>query len=102
NYTDEAFHNTGISWGQTPPDAGRYEVTLKEFDRGRFKTPSLRCLTATAPYMHDGSLQTLEEVVAFYNRGGVKNPRLDPIMAPLGLSKGDEADLVAFLKALSP
>ena len=101
NFSDEGFHNTGVSWGRTPADLGRYEITRQEADRGRFKTPTLRGLIATAPYMHDGSLATLDEVVDFYNRGGGKNPNLDPVLAPLGLSKTDTADLVAFLKALS-
>ena len=101
NFTDEDFHNTGVSWGKTPADTGRHEVTGHEADRGRFKTPSLRGLTATAPYMHDGSMATLTDVVEFYSRGGVNNPNLDPALAPLGLSKADARDLVAFLKALS-
>jgi cytochrome c peroxidase len=101
NFTDEAFHNTGVSWGQKPEDLGRYALTKQDADRGRFKTPTLRGLLATAPYMHDGSLARLEDVVAFYNRGGNKNPHLDPAIAPLGLSKDDEKDLVAFLKVLS-
>ncbi|TMQ33639.1 MAG: cytochrome-c peroxidase [Planctomycetota bacterium] len=100
NFSDERFHNTGVSWGTTA-DLGRYEITRQEADRGRFKTPTLRGLIATAPYMHDGSLATLEEVVDFYNRGGGKNLNLDAVLAPLGLSKTDAADLVAFLKALS-
>jgi cytochrome c peroxidase len=101
NFSDEGFHNTGVSWGRSPADLGRYEITRREADRGRFKTPTLRGLIATAPYMHDGSLATLDQVVDFYNRGGGKNPNLDPALAPLGLSKTDAADLVAFLKALS-
>src|SRR5262249_33884873 len=101
NFTDEAFHNTGISWGGQPSDLGRYEVTRKDADRGRFKTPTLRGLKHTAPFMHDGSLRTLDEVVEFYNRGGAKNPYLDPLIEPLGLSKEDMKDLVAFLEALS-
>jgi cytochrome c peroxidase len=101
NFTDEDFHNTGVSWGKTPIDLGRYAVTKKDADRGRFKTPTLRGLTATAPYTHDGSLTTLEEVVEFYNRGGQKNPYVDSALGPLGLSKGDVTDVVAFLKALS-
>jgi cytochrome c peroxidase len=100
-FTDEGFHNTGVSWGKMPLDLGRYQVTNKNADRGRFKTPTLRHLTATAPYMHDGSLATLEDVVEFYNRGGQKNPQLDPAIEPLRLSKADVTDLVAFLKALS-
>jgi cytochrome c peroxidase len=101
NYTDEQFHNTGVGWGRAPLDLGRYEVTNQESDRGRFKTPTLRGLTATAPYMHDGSLASLEEVVQFYNGGGTRNPRLDPVVEPLNLSASDVKDLVAFLKALS-
>jgi cytochrome c peroxidase len=99
NFTDERFHNTGVSWGKD--DLGRFAVTKKDKDRGRFKTPTLRGVAATAPYMHDGSLATLEEVVEFYSRGGNKNPNLDPEMAPLNLSKEDVKNLVALLKALS-
>jgi cytochrome c peroxidase len=101
NFTDEEFHNTGVSWGKEPLDLGRYAHTKNDADRGRFKTPTLRGLTRTAPYMHDGSLATLEDVVEFYNRGGGKNPYLDPAIAPLELSKEEARDLVAFLKALS-
>jgi cytochrome c peroxidase len=101
NFSDEAYHNTGVSWGGAPADLGRHAVTRQEADRGRFKTPSLRGVARTAPYMHDGSLATLEEVVEYYNRGGNKNPHLDPLMRPLGLSQRDVADLVAFLQALS-
>jgi cytochrome c peroxidase len=100
-YSDETFHNTGVSWGKPPLDLGRYAQTKKDADRGKFKTPTLRGLTRTAPYMHDGSLATLEEVVAFYNKGGQPNAALDPLIGPLGLSAADERDLVAFLKALS-
>ncbi|MEE3368135.1 MAG: cytochrome c peroxidase [Planctomycetota bacterium] len=100
NYSDESFHNTGVSWGKEPVDLGRYEVTREAADRGRFKTPTLRDVGLTAPYMHDGSMQTLEEVVAFYNRGGGKNPHLDQRIQPLGLNKQEEQFLVEFLKAL--
>lgn len=101
NFTDEAFHNTGVSWGQPTGDLGRYGWTKKEEDRGRFKTPTLRALTDRAPYMHDGSLNTLEEVVDFYNQGARPNPHLDPAIAPLGLTREEVQDLVAFLRALS-
>ncbi len=101
NLTDEDFHNTGVSWGKEPLDLGRFEVTKNENDRGRFKTPTLRGIGETAPYMHDGSIATLEEVVEFYNRGGVKNPHLDPVMQPLELKKDEMGDLVAFLRTLS-
>ncbi len=100
NFSDEAFHNTGVSWGKEPPDPGRFAVTKKDSDRGKFKTPTLRGVALTGPYMHDGSLATLEEVVEFYNRGGGPNPHLDPALAPLALSKDEMRSLVAFLKAL--
>jgi cytochrome c peroxidase len=100
NFTDEAYHNTGVSWGKDPADLGRYAVTKKEEDRGRFKTPTLRGVALTGPYMHDGSLTSLEDVVEFYNRGGGANPNLDPVLAPLNMSKDEVHDLVAFLKAL--
>jgi cytochrome c peroxidase len=98
NFTDEQFHNTGVSWGKG--DLGRFAVTRNEDDRGKFKTPTLRGVVLTGPYMHDGSLKTLEEVVEFYNRGGGANPNLDQLLGPLGLSKEEMSDLVAFLKAL--
>jgi cytochrome c peroxidase len=101
NFTDEGFHNTGVSWGKAPEDLGRYVVTKQKSDRGRFKTPTLRGLTHTAPYMHDGSVATLEEVVEFYNRGGENNPYKDATLKSLSLSKEEVADLIAFLKALS-
>ena len=101
NYSDEQFHNTGVSWGKTPLDLGRHQVTKKEQDRGRFKTPTLREIARTAPYMHDGSMKTLEEVVDFYDKGGRKNPHLSPQMKPLGLSDKEKGFLVAFLKALN-
>ena len=66
-----------------------------------FKTPTLREIAHTAPYMHDGSLKTLEEVVEFYNKGGIKNKNLDENIKPLHLTDQEKSDLVAFLKALS-
>jgi cytochrome c peroxidase len=101
NYTDESFHNTGVSWGKKPLDLGRFEVTENEADRGRFHTPTLRNIRLTAPYMHDGSIATLDEVVEFYNKGGVANPHLDSVVKPLNLSDRDKKALVAFLKALT-
>jgi cytochrome c peroxidase len=100
NYTDEAFHNTGVAALQLQPDPGRFTVTGDESDRGKFKTPSLRGVSSSGPYMHDGSLATLRDVVEFYNRGGGKNPRLDPIVCPLNLTAQDVDALVDFLKAL--
>jgi cytochrome c peroxidase len=101
NFTDESFHNTGVRWGKRPIDVGRFDITGREADVGKFKTPTLRGVMLTAPYMHDGSVKTLRDVVQFYNRGGVKNPNLDPIIQPLDLSDADVDHLVAFLEALS-
>jgi cytochrome c peroxidase len=100
HYTDEKFHNTGVRWGKTPSDLGRYEFTKQEADKGRFKTPTLRAVKLTGPYMHDGSLKTLEDVIDFYDRGGQANPHLDPILQPLHLSAEEKRNLVAFLKSL--
>jgi cytochrome c peroxidase len=100
NFTDEQFHNTGVSWAQAVADPGRNAITKRDADRGKFKTPTLRGVSKTAPYMHDGSIKTLEEVVELYNRGGDKNPHLDEALKPLDLTKEEKQDLVAFLKAL--
>jgi len=87
---------------ETPPnDLGRYEVTLDPADRWRFRTPSLRNVALTAPYMHDGSLPTLDAVIAFYDGGGVANDGLDPRIRPLGLSAAERAALRAFLESLT-
>lgn len=83
------------------PDSGRYEVTLALEDRWAYRTPTLRNVALTAPYMHDGSLATLEDVVSFYNAGGVANENQSPLIAPLGLDEDEQRDLVAFLKALT-
>lgn len=102
NFSDEKFHNTGVGVVDGEPgDLGRFLVTQKDADRGAFKTPTLRGLTLTAPYMHDGSLATLEDVVAFYRRGGNANPWLSPQLEPLALTDDDARHLVAFLRALS-
>jgi len=100
NFTDERFHNSGVGSGRGTPDPGRMAVSKRPSDRGRFKTPTLRGVSRTAPYMHDGSVKTLREVVEFYNRGGIKNPQLDPLMQPLKLDEKEVGFLVEFLKAL--
>jgi cytochrome c peroxidase len=82
-------------------DLGRYEVTLDPTDRWRYKTPSLRNVALTAPYMHDGSFSTLVAVVRFYDRGGFPNPFLDPLLRPLHLTDAEIAALVAFLDSLT-
>jgi cytochrome c peroxidase len=99
NLTDEEFHNTGVSAGTA--DAGRHGVTAREADRGKFKTPTLREVARTGPYMHDGSIATLDDVVTFYDGGGKPNPELDREIHKLGLSASEKRDLVAFLRSLT-
>jgi cytochrome c peroxidase len=82
-------------------DLGRYEVTQNPLDRWKYKTPSLRNIALTAPYMHNGSLSTLEAVVRFYNQGGVANENLDSLIKPLNLNEAEISDLVEFLKSLT-
>ncbi len=128
-FTDQSWHDTGVAFrprnegttsvelapgvtthvglsafGPDRPDPrsdlGRFEITKDPADRWAFTTPSLRGVKDTWPYMHDGSLGTLEEVVEFYDLGGRPNPNLDPRLKPLGLTADEKAALVAFLKAL--
>jgi len=101
NLTDEEFHNTGVFWGQQPYDAGRVVVTGAVEDTGKFKTPTLREIERTAPYMHDGSIATLEEVVDFYDRGGNDNPFRDQELRSLRLTEEEKMVLVAFLRSLT-
>lgn len=84
-----------------PNDLGLYEITGNPADRWKYRTPSLRNVALTAPYMHDGSIATLEKVIAFYDEGGVENEVLDPRIRPLGLDQEQKAQLVAFLRALT-
>ena len=94
NFTDEQFHNTGVAWRDGAlADAGA--------GKGRFKTPTLREVSRTAPYMHDGSLATLEDVVEFYSEGGRPNPNIDAEMRPRNFSAEEKRALLAFLKALT-
>ncbi|MCH2587556.1 MAG: c-type cytochrome [Planctomycetales bacterium] len=101
NFTDGSFENIGIGMDKPKPDLGRFVVTGKASDKGSFKTPTLREIEHTGPYMHDGRFKTLEQVVEHYDKGGIKNPNLDSRLKPLKLTKQDKKDLVAFLKALS-
>ena len=88
--------------GEAPPsDLGLYEITQDPNDRWKYRTPSLRNVALSAPYMHDGSLGSLEDVVRFYDHGGVPNPLLDPRLRPLGLSDQEVGDLVAFMRSLT-
>ncbi|MBI5715642.1 MAG: cytochrome-c peroxidase [Chloroflexi bacterium] len=126
--SDNSFHNTAVATApdfQTNPlrqitvrwqhfargvseteyntaqvDYGLYYVTKVEKDRGKFRTPSLRETCYTAPYMHNGVFNTLNEVVAFYNKGGGSDPNKSPLLKPLNLSDPEQTDLVAFLKSL--
>ncbi len=101
-FTDERFHNTGVAWQDGELlDPGRYTVTSKEEDRGAFKTPTLREVALTAPYRHDGSIATLEDVVEFYTDGGRQNPFLDRELRPLRLTEDEKTALVAFLRSLT-
>lgn len=101
-FTDERFHNTGVAWKEgAVADEGRAAVTRMAKDRGAFKTPTLREVARTAPYMHDGSLQTLTEVIDFYDRGATPNPALDREIRPLGLSRAERRAIEAFLRSLS-
>jgi cytochrome c peroxidase len=101
NFTDESYHNIGVGMHAKEPDPGRVKITKATSETGAFKTPTLRNVTQTAPYMHDGSEATLVEVVAYYDRGGNPNPYLSKEMHPLQLSPAERADLVAFLEALT-
>jgi cytochrome c peroxidase len=128
-FTDQSWHDTGVAFrtrtesstqvelapgvtvdarrsafdlGRPDPrgDLGRFEITTNPADRWAFTTPSLRGVKDSWPYMHDGSIGTLEKVVDFYDAGGGANPNLDPRLEPLGLTDEEKAALVAFLKAL--
>jgi len=99
NLTDELYHNLGVGMDAAEPDLGRFAETKVEKDRGAFKTPTIRNVTLSAPYMHDGSQKTLEEVVEWYAKGGHPNPQLDPKIKKLDLTGQDKKDLVEFMKA---
>lgn len=100
NLSDNMFYNIGLN----SEDQGRYGVTENEDDLGRFRTPSLYGITHTAPYMHDGSIETLEEVIQFYNRGGDDNPNksifMHMFMSDINLTAEEQEELLAFLKSL--
>jgi cytochrome c peroxidase len=102
-FTDGKFHNTGagVNGEGEFTDLGRYNQTKLEADRGAFKTPTLRNVAKTGPYMHDGSLKTLKDVVDFYAGGGNSNPHLDNEIRAISLSGQDRADLVEFLQSLN-
>lgn len=86
---------------EKPNDLGRYEVTLDPNDRWKYRTPSLRNIALSAPYMHNGKFLSLQDVIVFYNQGGEPNPLLSPLIRPLNLSKSEQANLAAFLRSLT-
>ena len=98
DFMDDGFHNIGLKGNQ---DVGRFAKLPLPVMKGAFKTPTLRDVTLTAPYMHNGMYKTLEEVVAHYNRGGDDKANLDPNMKPLHLSEREQADIVEFLETLT-
>jgi cytochrome c peroxidase len=98
NLTDEKYHNLGVGMEKATPDVGRFEVTKDEKDTGAFKTPTIRNVASSAPYMHDGSQKTLEEVVEWYAKGGHPNPHLSEKIKKLDLTEQDKKDLVEFMK----
>ncbi|MFI5398392.1 MAG: cytochrome-c peroxidase [Candidatus Binatia bacterium] len=101
NFTDETYQNIGVGMDKPKPDLGRFDVTHDNNDRGKFKVPTLRNIAHTAPYMHDGSENTLTDTVEFYNRGGVANPNLSKEVKPLNLTELEKGDMVAFLESLT-
>jgi len=129
-FTDDDFHNTGIGFeramvlqrresqviqlaetlsikstqsfeGESLSDLGRYEMTGISSDKWRYRTPTLRNIDLTAPFMHDGSISSLEEVIRFYMRGGIDNQGLDPDLKPFTLNESELGQLVSFLKSLT-
>jgi len=98
NFTDEKFHNTGVAFFHLTPDGRPVDEGAGD---GKFKTPTLREVARTGPYMHDGSLQTLGDVVDYYSEGGRPNPNLDPQIQPWHFSPEEKRALVAFLRSLS-
>ncbi len=101
NFSDEKFANIGVGMDQSNPDPGRADITKKRGDFGKFKVPTLRDLAARAPYMHDGSIKTLAEVLDVYAKGGLPNPHLDTRLAPFYLDAETKRDLLAFLDSLN-
>ena len=102
-FTDGLFHNLGTSLDANGElvDLGRYEQTKVDTDRGAFRTPGLRNVAMTAPYMHNGRLKNLREVIDFYIGGGSSNPQLDPLIKPLNLTPQERMDLESFLESLT-
>lgn len=101
-FSDANYHNLGVGYTDGKyADVGRFDVTHNARDMGAFKTPMLRNVSQTAPYLHDGSVKTLRGVIDLYDRGGIPNPHLDAEIKPLKLTNREKGDLVAFLTALN-
>ncbi len=97
-FIDHSFYNLGVGMDKDKPDLGRYHVFQMESARGKFKTPTMRDIAKTGPYMHDGSIETLEEIVELYDQGGIRNRYLsNEVRRPLRLSEQDKKDLVTFM-----
>lgn len=102
NFTDNGFHNLGLaSFGEDNPDLGRYTQRPLRLMKGAFKTPTIRDITLSAPYFHDGSAETLMEVVEHYAIGGVVKENRSPNMKTLNLSQQEKEDIVAFMESLT-
>jgi cytochrome c peroxidase len=99
NFTDNSFRNNGLY--AEYEDKGRFKVTERDEDVGKFKVPTLRNIALTAPYMHDGSLRTLRDVVDHYSSGGKGGPTADAVIIPLNLTDQEKSDLIAFLETLT-
>lgn len=99
NFTNYSFQNNGLY--QNYQDSGRYRLTQNDTDIAKFKVPTLRNIGITAPYMHDGSLNTLMEVVEHYNNGGAKGHHQSKLIKPLNLTDSEKLQLVAFLESLT-
>ncbi|WP_109019971.1 cytochrome-c peroxidase [Leptospira kobayashii] len=101
NFSDNGFHNIGLKEEEGVVDVGRFEHLPIKILKGAFKTPTLRDITLSGPYMHNGMYNSLEEVVEHYDRGGDNKENLSPNISPLGLSEEEKKDLVAFMKTLT-
>jgi len=101
NFTDEKYHSNGTKIESANPDLGRYLVTNKESDKGKFRTPTLRDISRTSPYMHNGSIKGLNDLIDFYDKGGVTNKYKSSVIEPLRLTKEEKADLKKFLRSLT-
>jgi cytochrome c peroxidase len=103
-FMDNKYHNLGVGYDLVKKeyygDKGLAEISTNDLS-GYFLTPSLRNVAQTAPYMHDGSLKTLDDVIEFFNRGGIQSPRHDPLLQPLKLSVAEKKALIAFLRSLT-